>query len=95
MYLVDNALLRRDVNALVLSAVLMFLATVVGAVLSYVSGYGYMRVSASMLLDMRLKVYAHLHALSPGFMLTPASVIWSRASTETSRKCSGSPVTSF
>jgi len=67
MYLVDNALLRRDVNALVLSAVLMFGAAVIGAVLSYVSGYGYMRVSASMLLEMRLKVYAHLHALSPRF----------------------------
>jgi ATP-binding cassette, subfamily B, bacterial len=67
MYLVDNALLRRDANALVLSAVLMFAAAIVGAVLSYVSGCGYMRISTSMLLDMRLKVYAHLHALSPRF----------------------------
>jgi len=66
-YLVDNALLRRDVHALMISAVLMFAATVAGSILSYVSGYGYMRVSASMLLDMRLKVYAHLHALSPRF----------------------------
>jgi ATP-binding cassette subfamily B protein len=67
MYLVDNALLRRDVHALVLSAVLMFAATVAGFVLSYISGYGYMRISASMLRDMRMKVYAHLHALSPRF----------------------------
>jgi ATP-binding cassette subfamily B protein len=67
MYLVDNALIRRDVNALVLSAVLMFAATILGFILSYISGYGYMRVSTSMLLDMRLKVYAHLHALSPRF----------------------------
>jgi ATP-binding cassette subfamily B protein len=67
MYLVDNALVRRDIDSLILSAVLMFAATIVGSVLSYVSGYGYMRVSASMLLDMRLKVYAHLHALSPRF----------------------------
>ena len=66
-YLVDNALLRRDVHALMISAVLMFAATVAGSILSYVSGYGYMRVSASMLLDMRLKVYTHLHALSPRF----------------------------
>jgi ATP-binding cassette, subfamily B, bacterial len=66
-YLVDNALLRRDAHALVVSAVLMFTATIAGFVLSYVSSYGYMRVSASMLLDMRMKVYAHLHALSPRF----------------------------
>jgi ATP-binding cassette subfamily B protein len=66
-YLVDNALLRRDAQALVLSALLMLGATIAGFVLSYVSGYGYMRVSAAMLLDMRMKVYAHLHALSPRF----------------------------
>jgi len=66
-YLVDNALMRRDGRALIISAVLMFAATVVGFALSYVSGYGYMRVSSSMLRDMRLKVYAHLHALSPRF----------------------------
>ncbi|PYS19163.1 MAG: ABC transporter, partial [Acidobacteria bacterium] len=39
-YLVDNALLRRDVHALMISAVLMFAATVAGSILSYVSGYG-------------------------------------------------------
>jgi len=66
-YLVDNALMRRDAHALVVSAVLMFAATIAGFILSYISGYGYMRVSASMLLDMRMKVYAHLHALSPRF----------------------------
>src|SRR5262245_37111590 len=66
-YLVDNALVRRDINALMISAVLMFAATIAGFAMSYVSGYGYMRLSASMLLHMRLKVYAHLHALSPRF----------------------------
>jgi ATP-binding cassette, subfamily B, bacterial len=66
-YLVDNALIRRDVHALVVSAGLMFAATIAGFVMSYVSGYGYTRLSASMLLDMRLKVYSHLHALSPRF----------------------------
>lgn len=66
-YLVDNALMRRDVHALYLSAGLMFGATIVGSILGYGSGYGYMRLSASMLLDMRMKVYAHLHALSPRF----------------------------
>src|SRR5262245_49118857 len=66
-YLVDNALIQRDVRALLISAAVMFAATVGGFALSFVSGYGYMRVSTAMLLDMRMKVYAHLHALSPRF----------------------------
>src|SRR5215471_16028716 len=66
-YLVDNALMRRDLHALFVSAGLMFGATIAGSILNYISGYGYMRLSSSMLLDMRLKVYAHLHALSPRF----------------------------
>src|SRR5512135_1700301 len=53
-YLVDNALLRRDLHALTLASVLMFAATIVGSLLTYASGYGYMRVSSSMLFDMRL-----------------------------------------
>ena len=66
-YLVDNALLRRDVHALGLAALLMLAATVAGFGLSYMSGYGYMRLSAAMLFDMRLEVYRHLHTLSPRF----------------------------
>jgi ATP-binding cassette, subfamily B, bacterial len=66
-YLVDNALLRRDLHALTLASVLMFAATIVGSLLTYASGYGYMRVSSSMLFDMRLEVYRHLHTLSPRF----------------------------
>jgi ATP-binding cassette, subfamily B, bacterial len=66
-YLVDNALMRRDAHALVVAAVLMFAATIAGFILNYISGYGYMLISSSMLLDMRMKVYAHLHALSPRF----------------------------
>jgi ATP-binding cassette subfamily B protein len=66
-YLVDNALMRRDLHALFVSAGLMFAATIAGSILNYVSGYSYMRLSSSMLLDMRMKVYGHLHALSPRF----------------------------
>ncbi len=66
-YLVDKALLGRNMHALVLAASLMFGATVAGFVLSYISGYGYMRLSADMLFDMRLAVYRHLHTLSPRF----------------------------
>jgi ATP-binding cassette subfamily B protein len=35
--------------------------------MTYLSGYGYMRLSAGMLFDMRLEVYRHLHSLSPRF----------------------------
>src|SRR3954469_3501019 len=66
-YLVDNALMRRDMHALTVIAILMFVGTVAGFVLSYISGYGYMRLSASMLFDMRFEVYRHLHTLSPRF----------------------------
>jgi ATP-binding cassette subfamily B protein len=66
-YLVDNALMRKDLHALVIAAAAMFAATIAGFVLNYISGRGYTRLSASMLLDMRMKVYAHLHALSPRF----------------------------
>jgi len=66
-YLVDNALLRRDTHALLVAAVLMFTATTLGFVFSYISGYGYIRLSSSMLFDMRMTVYRHLHTLSPRF----------------------------
>jgi ATP-binding cassette, subfamily B, bacterial len=66
-YLVDNALMKGDLHALYVVAILMFAAALFGSVLNYFSGMGYMRISASMLLDMRLKVYGHLHALSPRF----------------------------
>ena len=66
-YLVDHALLRRDMHALWVAAVLMFGATLVGFALTYISGYGYMRLSSEMLFDMRMEVYSHLHSLSPRF----------------------------
>jgi len=66
-YLVDNALMRRDMHALFVVAGLMFATTVGGVVLNFISGYGYIRLSSSMLFDMRLEVYRHLHTLSPRF----------------------------
>lgn len=66
-FLVDSALLRRDMHALMVAAALMLLATVLGFVLSYISGYGYIRLSAAMLFDLRLAVFRHLHTLSPRF----------------------------
>ena len=45
----------------------MFAATAAGVVLVFLSGYRYSRLSSSMLFDMRLAVYRHLHTLSPRF----------------------------
>ncbi len=65
--LIDNALLRRDMRALAWVAGLMFATTVLGFLLNILSSYQYVRVSASMLFDMRLALYRHLQTLSPRF----------------------------
>lgn len=65
--LIDQALLRSDMRALVWTAGLMFVATVLGFVLNIVSSYRYARVSAAMLFDMRLALFQHLQKLSPRF----------------------------
>lgn len=65
--LIDNALLRRDMRALWMVAGLMFGTTVLGFLLNILSSYQYVRVSAAMLFDMRLKLYTHLQTLSPRF----------------------------
>lgn len=65
--LIDNALIGRDPVAL-RRIVLMFAALgVVGFGLNVVSGLRYTRVSAEILFDMRLSMYAHLQRLSPRF----------------------------
>jgi len=65
--LIDNALIGRDADAL-RRIVLMFAALgVVGFGLNVVSGLRYTRVSAEILFDMRLSMYAHLQRLSPRF----------------------------
>ncbi len=65
--LIDNALLPHDMRALAWVAALMFGATVLGFLLNILSSYQYVRVSASMLFDMRLALYRHLQTLSPRF----------------------------
>jgi ATP-binding cassette, subfamily B, bacterial len=65
--LIDTALLGRDMGAL-RRIVLIFAALgVFGFVLNVVSGLRYTRVSAEILFDMRLALYAHLQRLSPRF----------------------------
>jgi ATP-binding cassette, subfamily B, bacterial len=65
--LIDNALLHRDWAKLLQVAGLMFGATVLGFALNILSSFQYVRVSASMLFDMRLALYRHLQTLSPRF----------------------------
>src|SRR5262245_32551067 len=65
--LIDEALLRRNTNALMTVAVLMVAVTVLGFALNILSSYRYVSVSAKVLFDMRLSVYQHLQKLSPRF----------------------------
>lgn len=65
--LIDRALLRHDMSALVAIASLMFVATVAGYALNILASYRYVRISAAMLYDIRLALFRHLQSLSPRF----------------------------
>jgi ATP-binding cassette subfamily B protein len=65
--LVDQALVGRDLTALVRIVGLFAALGIASYVLNVVSGLRYTRVSAAILFDMRLAVYAHLQQLSPRF----------------------------
>ncbi|MEW6320156.1 MAG: ABC transporter ATP-binding protein [Acidobacteriota bacterium] len=65
--LIDGALLGRDPTRLVRLVGWFLGLTVAGFGLSVVSGLRYTRVSAEILFDMRLALYAHLQRLSPRF----------------------------
>jgi ATP-binding cassette subfamily B protein len=65
--LIDEALLRRNFQMLILVSAAMFAVTVLGFALNIFSSYHYVRVSAKVLFDMRLALYRHLQTLSPRF----------------------------
>ena len=65
--LVDDALVGRNLGALLRIVLLFVAAGAVGFVLTVVSGLQYTRVSAHILFDMRRELYAHLQRLSPRF----------------------------
>jgi len=65
--LIDDALTKRNLRMLLAVSGLMFGVTVMGFVLNILSSYQYVRVSASVLFDMRLALYRHLQTLSPRF----------------------------
>ena len=65
--LIDRALVGRDLDAL-RRIVFWFIGLgVFGFVLNVISGLRYTRVSAEILFDMRLSLYAHLQRLSPRY----------------------------
>jgi ATP-binding cassette subfamily B protein len=66
-YLIDEALLKKDWNALWIAATAMVAVTALGFALNIFSSYQYVRASAAILFDMRLKLYQHLQTLSPRF----------------------------
>ena len=65
--LIDGALLKHDMRALVWISLLLFVVTILGFVLNIVSSYRYVTLSAGMLFDMRLALFRHLQKLSPRF----------------------------
>ena len=65
--LIDTALLKHDMHALIRVAGLMFAATVLSFVLNILSSYRYAKVSAAMLFDIRVALFRHLQTLSPRF----------------------------
>ena len=65
--LIDDALLKRNMQALMVVAVLMVVITVLGFALNILSSYRYVKISAEVLFDMRLSLYRHLQSLSPRF----------------------------
>lgn len=65
--LIDTALVGRDLGALRRIIAWFAALGVLGFVLNVASGLRYTRVSAEILFDMRLSLYAHLQRLSPRF----------------------------
>jgi len=65
--LIDDALTRRNLRMLLVVSGLMLGVTVLSFALNILSSYQYVRISASVLFDMRLALYRHLQTLSPRF----------------------------
>lgn len=65
--MIDQALLRRDMGALVEIAAIMIGVTVAGFAFNILASYRYVALSAAMLYDIRAALLRHLQALSPRF----------------------------
>lgn len=65
--MIDHALLRRDMTALVEIALAMVAVAIVGYGLNIFASYRYVSASAAMLFDIRAALLRHLQTLSPRF----------------------------
>ena len=65
--LIDEALLKRDFQKLLMVSGLMLAATLLNFGLNILSSYAYVKASAAILFDIRLALYRHLQTLSPRF----------------------------
>ena len=65
--LIDQALLRRDMTALVEIALLMVAVGIVAYAVNIFASYRYVQASAAMLFDIRAALLRHLQTLSPRF----------------------------
>ncbi|MGB3930072.1 MAG: ABC transporter ATP-binding protein [Sphingobium sp.] len=65
--MIDQALLKRDMGALVEIAAIMIGVTVAGFVVNILASYRYVALSAAMLYDIRAALLRHLQTLSPRF----------------------------
>ncbi|GBH32439.1 ABC transporter ATP-binding protein [Sphingobium xenophagum] len=65
--MIDQALLRRDMGALVRIAAIMIGVTVAGFAVNILASYRYVALSAAMLYDIRVALLRHLQTLSPRF----------------------------
>lgn len=82
-FLVDRALLGRDMRALVWTVSGFVVMTLLSLLLNVVSGLRYTRVSADILFGMRLEVFRHLQQLPPRyFAATPIGQIASRLNSD-------------
>lgn len=65
--MIDQALMKRDMAALVEIALAMVGVTLGGYVLNIAASYRYVQLSAAMLYDIRVSLLRHLQSLSPRF----------------------------
>lgn len=65
--MIDQALLKRDMGALVEIAAIMVAVTIAGFAVNILASYRYVALSAAMLYDIRAALLRHLQTLSPRF----------------------------
>lgn len=65
--LIDDALMQRDMNALIVISGVMIVLSLLGFAVNILASYRYVSLSARMLFDIRSELLRHLQTLSPRF----------------------------